>query len=247
MNKYIVSPNLPQGEISKVICGTKDKSVLDFFADKGIEVLSLKPNRYIDRSISSHADISALHLGGNKIIVDIAQNELSGVLKATGMSVFTTQEPVCGKYPSDVKLNFSIFGDYAVGNFKYADVNLVSLLSDKKLINVRQGYCNCSTLVINESSIITDDESIHRKILENGVNSLLVTKGDILLDGHEYGFIGGASFKLGRDTVVFFGNIEKHRDCKKIKEFINAQGCSVVCTDEGSLRDIGGVVGICEK
>ncbi len=247
MSRFIHSPNLPEKKLKSIICGTKDMGVLSFFKREHIEVIPIAPNARIDPSVALHADISALHLGKNEIIIDKTQTELAGRLRSSGVEVHTTKNPIAGEYPGDIALNFAVFGCFAIGNFKYADGNLIHLLNGRQQISVNQGYCKCSVLVISESAIITDDESIHKMMLSSGVDSLLVAKGDILLEGHEYGFIGGASFKLSEDTVVFCGDITKHRCHTAIEEFIKKYGCKIISTDDGKLRDIGGIVSITEE
>ena len=247
MSSFITNPNLPKTKVRKIICGTDDEKILSFFKREQIEVVTFNANPHIDSSIESHADISALHLGGNKIIIDKSQKMLFEKLSALGMDVYTTEKSIEGDYPCDIALNFAVFGEAAVGNFKYADKNLVEQLKNKKLIGVNQGYSKCSMLVINETAIITDDESIHKKMVSYGIESLLVSKGDIVLEGHTYGFIGGASFKISADTVVFFGDATAHRNYPDIKLFAEKYGCKVISTDDGCLRDIGGVVTLTEE
>lgn len=247
MSDFLKNPNLPNGKVKTLICGTDDKEILDFFRLKGIEIIKPTPNPHIDFSVSSHADMSVLHLGGDLIIMDKEQNELKNALSEIGMTVFETKTPIKGSYPNDVKLNFCIVGDSVVGNFKYADENLLKHTAGKRQIAVKQGYCKCSVLTVSEKAVITDDESIHRKMLQSGFDSLLIGKGDVSLPGHEYGFIGGASGKVSAFEVVFFGNIEKHRDFSAIRDFLRRYNCSYLCTDEGKLRDIGGIVPILEN
>lgn len=247
MSRFIFNPNLPKSAVKKLICGTKDQRILSFFNSHFIEVLSIVPDKAIDKAIASHADLYALHLCDNKIIVDKSQTALIEKLSELGMTVYTTKRHISGKYPSDVSLNFAVFGENAIGNFKYADENLVSCLNGKRQINVNQGYCKCSTLIINDNAIITDDESIYKKMLLNGIDSLLISKGDIYLEGHDYGFIGGASFKLSYDTVAFIGDVSGHRDYNLIKAFVEKHGCKIISTDNGRLRDIGGVISLTEN
>jgi len=242
MISYVVNPNLPSGKVNKIVCGTNDKKILDFFAENGIEVLKVEANTEIDPSVSTHADMSVLHFGGNKIIVDKAQSSLESSLKDIGFEVCETKKEIKGKYPDDIKLNFAVVGDFLIGNMKCADSMLSELINDKKQLNVRQGYSKCSTLVVNEGAIVTDDEGIYRKTTENGFDSLLISKGDIYLPGHEYGFIGGASGKISDNTVVFFGDIIYHCDFDKISSFLAKHGCNYLCTDKGQLRDIGGII-----
>lgn len=247
MIKFISESNLPSRKVNKIICGTEDKKILDFFSENGIEVLPVEANGGIDPSVSLHADMAALHLGTNKIIIDKSQIALNSSLKKIGFDVYETAKEIKGKYPDDIKLNFSVIGNYIIGNIKHADNILLKLIGDKKHLDVRQGYSKCSSLVVNSRAIITDDEGIHRKILENGFDALLISKGDVALTGHEYGFIGGASGKISKDTVVFFGDVTLHRDFDKISSFLTKHGCNYLCTDKGRLRDIGGIIPLTEK
>lgn len=246
MMKSILKPNLPSGKVCQIICGTEDNAILDFFHKKDIEVLNVEPNKDIDPAVSSHADMAALHLGGNRVIVDKSQLNLKHQLLENGFAVYETSEKIAGKYPDDIKLNFTVIGDKIIGNTRYADLNLNELVSDMQKIKVNQGYCKCSTLVVKENALITDDESIYHKMRENGTEALLVSKGDVFLKGHDYGFIGGASGKISNDTIVFFGNIFLHRDSEMIISFIREHGCSYLCTDNGPLRDIGGIIPLSE-
>ena len=246
MSRFIRKPNLPEGKVSTVICGTDDEHILSFFKSNGITVLKNALNPYIDPSVSTHADMTALYLGNGHILLDKNQITLKNELAKLGFNVTETADKIKGAYPDDVKLNFTIAGEYVIGNFPFADSTLIELISDKNKINVKQGYCKCSTLVVNENAIITDDASIHRSALENGIDSLLISKGDIHLDGHSYGFIGGASGKISADTVVFFGDITAHRDFESINSFLFKYGCTFVCSDSFKLRDIGGILPIKE-
>ncbi|MBQ8504096.1 MAG: hypothetical protein IJ491_07455 [Clostridia bacterium] len=247
MISFVENTNLPCGKVKALICAGNDNEILDFFESHGIEAFKVSSNENIDSSVSSHADMSALHLGRERIIVDKMQVILKHKLEEIGMTVFETSEKISGCYPHDIKLNFTLLGRRAFGKFGYADKVLCELLSGKEIISVRQGYCKCSVLVVRENAVITDDVAIHHKMLENDVDSLLINKGDISLPGHEYGFIGGASGKISENEVVFFGNIRNHRDFEKINSFLAKHGCDFVCTDDGCLRDIGGIIPIVEE
>ena len=99
---------------------------------------------------------------------------------------------------------------------------------------------------MSDNAVITDDESIYKALCLNGVDTLLISKGDIVLNGHNYGFIGGASYKISESKVLFFGDITKHRDYKKIADFIEKHGCEIIFLDF-PLTDFGGIIPITEK
>ncbi|MEE1010975.1 MAG: hypothetical protein U0L11_02950 [Acutalibacteraceae bacterium] len=242
MIEFLNNPNLPDNDVVSVICASEDEDVLKFFEESYIEVIPCEANLCVDPSIKNHTDIMALHIGENNIVIDKQQTKLNKKLTDIGMNTLFTKEPVAGEYPDDVKLNFTVIGKDVVGNFRYADDILSEVLKNFDKTSVKQGYCKCSVLVISEKAVITDDQSIYRNLAEKGFDCLLISKGDVFLDGHEYGFIGGASGKISKEKVVFFGDITKHRDFDKIRTFLYAHNCSFVCSDKNKLRDIGGFV-----
>ncbi len=246
MSHFIKYPNLPEGKVESIICGTKDRKIIDFFQRRNIRVITSSPNKNIEDSVSLHADMAALHIGKDEIVIDKNQTVLYEELIKSGMTVYLTENAIVGEYPSDVGLNFTLINDLLVGKLKCADPAVKGLLDGKNMINVNQGYCKCSMLVVDENSVITDDESIHRKIQNYGIESLLISKGDITLNGHEYGFIGGASGKISKEEIVFFGDIRNHSNYAEIASFIETHGCRFCCTDEDNLRDIGGFISITE-
>ena len=108
MIKFIDKPNLPEGRVASVICGRIPCECELFFKENGIEILNFEPNNHIDIAVSTHADMCALHFGGNKVAVDKNQISLIHKLELRGFDVVKTIEPIAGEYPEDVKLNVTI-------------------------------------------------------------------------------------------------------------------------------------------
>lgn len=247
MMNFIQNPNLPCNEVSLVISGYMYKEITDLFRKRGIDIIFVQKNTFIDSAISTHADVAVLHTGGRNFLVDSFQTELVYELREISANVQLSEKPIVGTYPNDVALNFAFLGKYVIGNFKYADTILNNCLQEKICINVKQGYAKCSCLVVNDTALITDDESIYNEAFKFGLDCLLVRKGDILLDGHEYGFIGGASGKISGREIVFFGDVKKHRDYEIIKAFIEKHGCKIISFEGIPLTDFGGIIPIAEK
>ena len=246
MIRFIEKPNLPEGKVIAVICGELCCELKDFLDSKGIRQIATMPNDFIDPAVKHHADMAVIHLGGNKILIDKGQLKLRKTLKEIGFDVCTTDKKIAGEYPEDIKLNFTIFGDKIMGRFSFAASELFSLTENLTRLEVKQGYCKCSCLVINENALITDDKSIYNIALKNGVDCLLVSKGNVSLPGHEYGFIGGASGKISKTEVLFFGDITRHTDYKKIAAFIEKHGCKILSLNF-PLTDFGGIIPITEE
>lgn len=243
---FIENPNLPEGKVKAVICGELCRELNEFLDSRDISQITIAPNNNIDPAVRYHTDMAAIHLGRNKILVDKSQNALSDCLKGNGFEIYTTEENIAGEYPKDIKLNFTVFGNKIMGNFVFADDKLLTLTESLSKLDIKQGYCKCSCLVINENALITDDKSIYNIALKNGVDCLLVSKGDVSLPGHNYGFIGGASGKISKTEVLFFGDVTKHRDYKKIAGFIKKHGCKIISLDF-PLTDFGGIIPTTEE
>lgn len=151
------------------------------------------------------------------------------------------------KYPEDILLNFLYLNNTLYGKLSAIDKNLLDYCKENniKTVNINQGYARCSTLVLNEKALITSDLSIEKALKKDGVEVLLISSGNIILDGYDYGFIGGASGKIDENTVVFLGNITNHPDYRRIENFCENHNISIkiICKDM-PLTDIGGIVKI---
>ena len=246
MMSFVTKSNLPRGRVGSVVCGELCDELNDYLNGIGIERLVIKANDDIDPAVKYHADMAALYLGTGKILLDKRQHLLGENLQKKGCDVKYTEANITGEYPDDIALNFTVIGNNIIGRFDYADNRLIDLISGLDKINVRQGYCKCSCLVVTENALITDDKSIYNKATVNGIDCLLISKGDIRLEGHEYGFIGGASCKLSESEILFFGDISEHRDYKKIADFIEKHGCEIISL-KFPLTDFGGIIPITEK
>lgn len=205
---------------------------------KGINCIVLEDNTDIDYSVRNHADMAAYRLSDGKIILDKRQIEAGSKLKKLGIDVIYTDDDISGAYPDDIFLNAARIGDTVIG--KISNISRAIKDDTENLIDVRQGYAKCSICVVNDNAFITDDKSIYDKCKDN-FDVLLIDKGDILLEDKDYGFIGGASGKLG-DTVYFFGSLSYHRDGEKIKAFLGKHKEKYECLFDGQLIDIGGFV-----
>lgn len=246
MSRFIAESNLPQGKVASLICGGLNDEIISYFLCRGIDILFTEKKTTVDPAVSRHCDLYALYLGDGKIILDREQTELAVKLEAEGFNVLKTQKSVNGEYPNDCILNHTLIGKHIIGNSRIFDGALMKECADYEVIHTNQGYCKCSILVVDENSVITDDVSIAHNCRENGFDCLLVSKGDIFLNKHEYGFIGGASGKISKNEIVFFGDITKHRDYYPIKSFIYDRGMKIISFNF-PLTDFGGIVPIKEN
>lgn len=243
MSEFILSPNLPTGKIKTVVIG-RHFEIIEKLNLLGIEAVVLDDNPDIDFSVRNHADMAVVHIGKNNLILDKRQTSAAKKLTSLGFNVKFTDEKISGDYPFDVRLNFAIIGDKLLCGKRSEQSELSELPFEK--IAVNQGYCRCSVCILNEKAIITDDESIFKKCRDI-FDVLLIEKGDILLEGKPYGFIGGASVKADINAVMFFGSLEYHRDKDKIKAFLKKHGMTYIELFDGPLTDIGSATAVLQN
>ena len=223
-----------------ILMSPADSKIYEFF-ERQFNVI---PTDCLEDFISYeqyHADMQALKIKETLFINSNCKNLISSLNQAN--ISFISRENIGCRYPLNVALNALPVGDklFCLEKALHPLVKEYCLKNGIEIINVKQGYTKCSTLKIDEYSIITDDENIYRTALKAGLDTLLIEKGDIYLDENNYGFIGGASATIG-DSIYFFGDINKHRNADKIKEFIEKKNKTIECVNCDFLMDIGGII-----
>ena len=245
MMRFIKNSNLPKGKVKSIICGELCEELNSYFDSLGIERFVIDANNFVDSAVKFHTDMFAFHMGDSNVILERNQRKLGRVLINKGANVHFTDKDIKGEYPSDIALNFALVSNYLIGKVPFADKKLLELSDSCDKISVNQGYCKCSCLVVSENAVITDDKSIFDALSVYSLECLMISKGDVNLPGHDYGFIGGASGKISETEVLFFGDVTKHRDYKKMADFIEKHGCKIVSLDF-PLTDFGGIIPLTE-
>ena len=234
------------------------KFELEKIKELGYKVILLEKQNHVYPEISGHADIFIFKIN-NKLFIEekmyesLLENSVFNELvdKSRNQIEIIKIVSVGDKYPEDIKLNAAVVGKYIFHNLKYTDKNLLSLFNEYKYINVKQGYTNCSTAVIDDNSIITSDIGIYKACQQESIDSLFIKldKGEIKLfnSSEKYsdmeGFIGGAVAKLG-NNIIIFGDIKKLHEFEKIEEFIKNKNLNIISFDGEDIVDYGGLVEI---
>ena len=189
----------------------------------GFEIELVFPMTEIDGAIACHPDIYMCHLGQSLFAGD--------------------QSKLAYDYPGHAIYNGCSTGKYFIHNLKITDSSLLEEVESQGQIpvHVAQGYAKCSCIVVDENSIITADMGIAKAATSAGLDVLVIKPGQVALDGYPYGFIGGASGKLG-NTIIFNGDLSAHSDYLAIKDFIESRGLEIKYFEEYPLTDIGSII-----
>lgn len=199
----------------------------DYLHGLGYALELISSDGLVDPAISCHPDVflCRLGIGDDAPLVQAQGSEL-------GMG-----------YPAEAAFNAACTGRYFIHNMKITNPRLLTAAQAAgiELIHVPQGYAKCSTVIIDEESIITYDRGIEKACSIAGLNVLLITPGHVQLPGHKTGFIGGCSGRIG-DEVVFNGNLSAHPDFENIHTFIKNHGLKCTWFDQYPLTDIGSII-----
>jgi radical SAM superfamily enzyme len=218
-----------------------DQAMIDYIKTRGTVILVPRDDRF-DPRISSHPDLVLSIIDDTLIVDENASITLFKQLDALGIPYITENSRLTSAYPGDIAYNAVITKDFLIHNLDYTNSLLLqqSMNMDRKLISVKQGYTKCSTVVVGDGTIITSDQGIY-KTGNEFLNILLIEQGHVLLEGHDYGFLGGASGVL-EDTVIFHGDLSLHPNYLKIKNFIEAANKKLHFFLEFPLTDIGSIL-----
>ncbi len=244
---YVKNANLPQNMVTTMIISPQYDKVMDDLIQMGIKCLLTEKCTDVQDPVSFHPDILCHHLGGDKIVVYPYSHNLNFWLEEINMKVVWVDRPFNQHYPNDVALNSVRIGKYLICNQKYTNKFVLASVKPENIIDISQGYAKCSTLVVDEDSIITADTIIAKKFNELGKSALLIRQGGVRLDGHDYGFIGGAGVKLSKNQLYLTGSLNSHKDCDIIKEFLKERNIELIEGSYQQLIDVGSMIPLIEK
>ena len=215
----------------KYISAKARPELSDYLESKGYCVVRTEPCKTVPAEISDHPDLLMCRLGisGDAPIVIGKPAELGA------------------SYPADIPYNAVCTGNFFIHNLRFTAGGLLDIVRAKAeqgemtLVDVKQGYAKCSTVIVDERSIITYDRGIAEPCLKAGMDVLLISPGHIRLDGYNTGFVGGCSGRI-KDTIIFNGDLSRHPDFEAITLFIQSKGLKCKWFPGWALEDIGSII-----
>lgn len=224
----IIDPRLPE-EIVKNLHGCS------------ILTIPVPMTELVEEPLAGHPDIQMfLHDKNLFVHPDIDISFLKKIGKYINIIQCTTR--LSKTYPGDIPYNIACTKKNAFHKINSTDKTIAEYLTREKtdIINVNQGYAKCTTMIVDEQSIITSDKTINKAAENTYIDSLLITEGGINLPGYRYGFIGGASGRF-HDTVYITGTLDMHPDRENIYRFIESKGMQLKVLSDEMIIDAGSI------
>ena len=244
--RFLENPNLPKNKVKTVFANIDDNALKCVFNELAIKVVNVTENPLLDPPVSKHGDILANYVGKSTFLADKNQVDLCKFIKDNGGKSIII-ENIKSPYPNDCLLNFADIGDYIICNKSILTEDIAEILPDKPIIDVKQGYSKCSVCICSRNTIITDDKSVFNAVSRyDNIKSLLIEKGTVRINKYDYGFIGGCSGLIDKNTLLFNGDLLFHSDFDKIKKFLYDNGINYIDIKGKPLIDIGSIIPIME-
>lgn len=250
MMSFVAKPNLPE-KCSEVIIGQKYyPSLFMPLKNLNISVVTIPDDPYVDPRVGGHADLAVFHAGGEKWYFSeyLRESKAAQTLMQRGAEISFGNTSQSNVYPSDCAYNICVFGKKVICSER-SDAGIVSFFTNSAydIIRVKQGYARCSVCIVDEKAVITADRGIAEVCQSSGTDTLLIKPGYIELDGYDYGFIGGASFKISKHELAFTGSLDEHPDKSRIIAFLDKHAVRPVYITSRKIFDIGTAIPVNES
>ena len=242
----ISTPLIPENRVKTVLMSCVEKEGSATLEKMGVKVIETESNTALPEPVAHHPDMLFLHLKENLCAVINKKQSFVSNLEDIGFSVIEAKNRYYNEYPHDIGLNCLILGKAVIGNIAYIDSLVKETLNDYKFINVSQGYTKCSVCVVNEHSIITEDESIYNA-LKNNFDVLKIESGFVDLKGYNCGFFGGCTGLIDKNLLAVNGELKYHKSNTEIIKFLKERNVDILEIKKGNLTDIGSILPLEEK
>lgn len=239
-----MTPNLPNKKVNTVVLSNINQEIVHNLHSYGIKTIFTDKIKSFLPFEQTHADMQFLPLNSTTVaVLDSAHNLIENISKLYKIFIkFSLNSDL--SYPNNVILNHTVLNNNVICLRKSIPPKLLNIYNTNnfRIIDTKQGYSKCSICVVSDNAIITSDSSIYNVCVKNKLDVLKIAKGQIILQGTDYGFIGGCSGKLDKDCLAFTGNIKLHSDYDNIKAFCSNYGVNLLSLSNGNLIDIGSII-----
>lgn len=227
-----------------IVDNTVNSEILNVFKEQNINVFKSKNIDFLYNPVNTHPDMQIHFIDDRTSVCAPCVFDYYKNILPKSVNLIKGSQDMGRTYPHDCAYNVARMGKKVIGNLSYVDSKIIELYQNLGFwfIDVKQGYTKCNLCIIDENSVITEDEGLFKTLRENGVDVLKISEGFVSLEGFKNGFIGGASGFLHPKCIAFFGNINTHPDYLKIEDFITKKGLKIINLSNDNLFDLGSIL-----
>ncbi len=208
---------------------------------KRFTLFELESRDIVYPAISGHPDIF-MHLAEETLVIaPNATLDLISFLNTNSIPFIFGEMNLGYSHPETSYYNAISTSQSLLHNIKYTDAAIKNNSSGKKIINVRQSYTRCNVIPLQNEVYITSDKGIYTTLKEFNISTYLFSPKSILLEGFQYGFIGGCAGVIGKE-IYFIGNLDYYLEGERLRKVIKELDYRIIELYDGPLFDGGGIL-----
>ncbi len=230
--------------MSVIIDMTVSGEILDSLKRKGVRYYLSCRHPNLPEPIATHPDIQIHFIDNKTAVVAPEVYDYYDNLIGEEVKILKGDTKLSGTYPLDCAYNVTRLGKFIIGNLSYMDTKIKQIYQDRgfEFIHINQGYSKCSICVVDDISVITEDEGIYKALVPHNINVLKLNSGTVTLDGFDYGFIGGATGFVSDKVLAFCGNPSMESYFESMEEYINSKSVDIIYLSSTKLKDYGSIL-----
>lgn len=210
-----------------------------------IKAYPLKPYNCLATPVSSHCDMLLCKIDNIVFCYEEYYKENLTTFQAIekqGYKINFVSSKCKEKYPNDIALNVLVVGKYIFCKTSNTAKEILEYAKRNgyKIVNVNQGYSACSCLTLNDSTVITGDKGMQNVLEDNNISVVYFDNSQIVLNGYNCGFIGGAG-EVKNNKIYFFGPKTALEDNLEIKSIISRENFEIISILSDRVYDFGGL------
>ena len=204
-------------------------------------LFELESRDIVYHAISGHPDIFIHSSDETIVIAPNSPQSLISFFKRNSIHFIFGKKKVGFSHPETSHYNVISTSTYLIHNGKFTDLVVENNSRQKESINVQQSYTRCNVISLQNDVFITSDKGIYTTLTEKNISTFLLTPKSIVLEGFEYGFIGGCAGVLNQE-IYFIGNLDYYLEGVRLRKIIKQQNYQLIELYDGPLFDGGGIV-----
>ncbi len=204
------------------------------------DILFFETSEITYNSISGHPDIFIFQNNDNLIIAPNSPNQLFRFLKKYEIKFQIGNIHVDDSFENSVKYNCVASDNYLLHKIGFTEDLILKNNTDKTFINFPQAYTRCSMIHLYDDIFISSDLGIKKVLDSNNIKNFYFSPEDIQIFDHKNGFFGGTCGVSG-NKIFFNGNIDKHKDGRTFRIFLENLNFEIICLHQDFLYDGGGI------
>lgn len=204
-------------------------------------VLDFSAEGIVEETLHGHPDLFLAQINESFVLAPNSPKYVVEYFKSHTIPYQFGEKTVGFSYPEIARYNISANQKYILCNSSICDSHILKLSENLKIISVKQGFCRCSTLILNSDIFITSDKGIAQALEKQKLKVHLFSDENILLSGYKHGLLGGC---LGIDEenrrIIVSGSLDTLLEGKQLRLLFQNSAYDLLELGNTVLHDVGG-------